>query len=108
MLEYEIPKWDGGLGQPNVYVPVEAKQAAREGECPSEGLSHAEGKDWFTRDTFMAMLRLRGLECRSPSGYAEAFLWPQASFQGRLKREFPHRPGRSSGRNQRLVCPVPP
>jgi LmbE family N-acetylglucosaminyl deacetylase len=73
MLEYEVPKWDGGLGQPNVYVPVDARQAAAKVDALLKAYRTQSGKDWFTRETFMAMLRLRGLECRSPSGYAEAF-----------------------------------
>jgi LmbE family N-acetylglucosaminyl deacetylase len=73
VLEYEIPKWDGGLGQPNVYVPLDAKQAST--KCAALLKAHRSQvkRDWFTRDTFMAMLRLRGLECRSPGGLAEAF-----------------------------------
>lgn len=73
VLEYEIPKWDGGLGQPNVYVPVAAKQAHAKVNALLKAYSTQKGKGWFTRETFMAMLRLRGIECRSPSGYAEAF-----------------------------------
>ncbi len=83
MLEYEIPKWDGGLGQPNVYVPVGAKDGAAKVNTILEVVRFAStGRDWFTRDTFMAMLRLRGLECRSPSGYAEAFHGRKLRFKG--------------------------
>jgi LmbE family N-acetylglucosaminyl deacetylase len=73
VLEYEIPKWDGGVGQPNVYVPLGAKQAGTKVDALLKAHRSQAGRDWFTRDTFMAILRLRGLECRSPSGYAEAF-----------------------------------
>lgn len=73
ILEYEIPKWDGGLGQPNVYIPVDARQAEAKVRALTKAHASQTGRDWFTRETFMAMLRLRGLECRSPSGYAEAF-----------------------------------
>jgi LmbE family N-acetylglucosaminyl deacetylase len=73
VLEYEVPKWDGGLGQPNVYVPVDADQARVKVNSLLRAYGSQKGKDWFTRDTFMAILRLRGVECRSPSGYAEAF-----------------------------------
>jgi LmbE family N-acetylglucosaminyl deacetylase len=73
VLEYEIPKWDGDLGQPNVYVAlgkraVESKIRTLLACYPSQ-----VGRDWFTRETFVSLLRLRGIECRSPSGYAEAF-----------------------------------
>jgi LmbE family N-acetylglucosaminyl deacetylase len=73
VLEYEIPKWDGGLGQPNVYVPVDARQARAKVNALVKAYGTQTARSWFTRDTFMAMLRLRGVECRSPTGYAEAF-----------------------------------
>jgi len=82
VLEYEIPKWDGGLGQPNVYVPVDAKHAQDKiGAVLGANTTQAR-KDWFTRDLFMAMLRLRGMECRSPSGYAEAFYGRKLRIKG--------------------------
>jgi LmbE family N-acetylglucosaminyl deacetylase len=73
VLEYEIPKWDGGLGQPNVYIPVTAGQAKSKVDALLSAHKSQRQRDWFTRETFMALLRLRGIECRSPSGYAEAF-----------------------------------
>lgn len=82
VLEYEIPKWDGGLGQPNVYVPVSAKDAATKVDSLLKAYRSQEGRDWFTRDTFMSLLRLRGVECRSPSGYAEAFHGRKLVFKG--------------------------
>lgn len=82
VLEYEIPKWDGGLGQPNFYVPVEARQARAKVDALLKAYASQKGKNWFTRDTFMALLRLRGLECRSASGYAEAFYGRKLRFRG--------------------------
>ena len=82
VLEYEIPKWDGGLGQPNVYVPISARDAGAKVEALLKSYPSQAERDWFTRDTFMAMLRLRGLECRSPSGYAEAFHGRKLVFKG--------------------------
>ena len=82
VLEYEVPKWDGGLGQPNVYVPVAAKDADAKVDSLMKSYSSQAKKDWYTRDTFMAMLRLRGLECRSQSGYAEAFHGRKLRFKG--------------------------
>lgn len=73
ILEYEIPKWDGGLGQPNVYVPLSARQARAKVDALLETYRTQSRRDWFDRETFMALLRLRGLECRAASGYAEAF-----------------------------------
>ena len=82
VLEYEIPKWDGELGHPNVYVPVSKKQAGAKVDALLKAYRTQGAKDWFTRETFMAMLRLRGLECRSPSGYAEAFHGRKLRFRG--------------------------
>jgi len=82
VLEYEIPKWDGGLGQPNVYVPVDARQANAKVNALLKAYRSQRGRGWFTRDTFMATLRLRGIECRSPSGYAEAFHGRKLRFRG--------------------------
>ncbi len=83
ILEYEVPKWDGGLGQPNVYVPVDKEQAGAKVDALLKAYRTQKGKDWFTRETFLAMLRLRGLECRAPSGYAEAFHGRKLRFHGR-------------------------
>jgi len=82
VLEYEVPKWDGGLGQPNVYVPVSAAQARAKVNALLKVYGTQKGRDWFTRETFLSMLRLRGLECRSPSGYAEAFHGRKLRFRG--------------------------
>lgn len=82
VLEYEIPKWDGELGSPNIYVPVSKKQAGAKVAALLKAYRTQGDKDWFTRETFLAMLRLRGLECRSPSGYAEAFHGRKLRFRG--------------------------
>ncbi|HKQ80681.1 MAG TPA: PIG-L deacetylase family protein [Steroidobacteraceae bacterium] len=73
VLEYEIPKWDGGLGQPNIYAPVSAKDAGAKVKALMRAHQSQLQRDWFTVDTFMSLLRLRGIECRSTSGLAEAF-----------------------------------
>ena len=73
VLEYEIPKWDGGLGDPNVYVPLTAAQANRKADAIVRAYRSQADRDWFTPDTFLALMRLRGIECRAPQGYAEAF-----------------------------------
>ncbi len=73
VLEYEIPKWDGGLGQPNVYIPVSARHAKAKVKALLDAHRSQRRRDWFTADTFLSLLRLRGIECRSPSGYAEGF-----------------------------------
>ena len=73
VLEYEVPKWDGGLGQPNVYVAVSRDDVQAKVAALLKSYRSQKTRDWFSRDTFLALLRLRGVECRSPSGYAEAF-----------------------------------
>lgn len=71
--EYEIVKYDGDLGRPNVYVPVSEDQARQKVELLLRHFSSQAKRSWFTAETFWAMLRLRGVECNAPSGYAEAF-----------------------------------
>jgi LmbE family N-acetylglucosaminyl deacetylase len=83
ILEYEIPKWDGGLGVPNVYVPVSSRHAMRKADWLLASHRSQAGRGWFSHDTFMSLLRLRGVECRSPSGYAEAFHGRKIRLGGR-------------------------
>jgi LmbE family N-acetylglucosaminyl deacetylase len=73
VLEYEIPKYDGDLGQPNVFVPLDEQVCHRKTDLLLESFPTQRDKPWFTHDTFRAMLRLRGIECQSPTGLAEAF-----------------------------------
>ena len=73
ILEYEIPKYDGDLGHPNVFVPLEAALCRRKVTHLLSSFPSQSTKRWFTEDLFLAMLRLRGMECNSSSGYAEAF-----------------------------------
>jgi LmbE family N-acetylglucosaminyl deacetylase len=73
ILEYEIPKWDGDLGIPNAFVPLSAAVARKKVRLLMEAFASQRGKDWFDEETFRGLARLRGLECRAPSGFAEAF-----------------------------------
>lgn len=73
ILEYEIPKYDGGLGSPNVFVPVSERNCRRKVDLLMRGFATQRSKRWFTEDTFMAMLRIRGIECNAASGHAEGF-----------------------------------
>jgi LmbE family N-acetylglucosaminyl deacetylase len=73
ILEYEVPKWDGDLGQPNVYVPVGARELERKIELLDTHFGSQRSKDWFDPEVFRGLARLRGMECRAPEGYAEAF-----------------------------------
>jgi LmbE family N-acetylglucosaminyl deacetylase len=73
ILEYEIPKYDGGLGSPSVFVPLTKAAATRKVKLLMSTFGSQLGRDWFTPETFWALMRLRGIECHAPSGYAEAF-----------------------------------
>jgi LmbE family N-acetylglucosaminyl deacetylase len=73
ILEYEIPKYEGDLGRPNVYVPLSAAAAQRKVEHLLAHFASQRSKDWFSGDTFRSLMHLRGLECRAPEGAAEAF-----------------------------------
>lgn len=73
ILEYEIPKWDGDIGQPNVYVPVSAAALSRKIELLMAHFGTQRSKQWFDDETFRGLARIRGMECRAPERYAEAF-----------------------------------
>ncbi len=82
VLEYEVPKWDGGLGEPNLYVPVSAQQLRAKVKHLLAAYASQRRRDWFTSETFVALARLRGIECRAPGGYAEAFYLRKARLIG--------------------------
>jgi LmbE family N-acetylglucosaminyl deacetylase len=73
ILEYEIPKYDGDLGQPSVFVPLSAELCQRKVQIITETFESQRSKRWFQPDTFFSLMRLRGMECNAPSGFAEAF-----------------------------------
>jgi LmbE family N-acetylglucosaminyl deacetylase len=73
ILEYEIPKWDGDMGQPNLYVPVSAGALRRKVDLLNLHFGSQRSKQWFDSETFFGLARLRGMECRAPERYAEAF-----------------------------------
>lgn len=73
ILEYEIPKYEGDLGHPNLFMPVSEAACRRKIDTLLEAFPTQRAKPWFTADTFWALLRLRGLECNSPTRFAEAF-----------------------------------
>jgi LmbE family N-acetylglucosaminyl deacetylase len=80
ILEYEVPKWDGDMGQPNFYVPLDAQAMERKIELLMAHFGTQRSKDWFDAETFRGLARLRGVECRAPSGYAEAFVARKATL----------------------------
>jgi LmbE family N-acetylglucosaminyl deacetylase len=73
ILEYEIPKYDGDLGQPNVFVPLPAEVCEKKVRYIMDTFHSQHSKRWFQPDTFRSLMRLRGMECNASSGYAEAF-----------------------------------
>ena len=73
ILEYEIPKYEGDLGHPNLFVPLEAEHCRRKIELLRKSFPSQVGRSWFTDDTFWALLRLRGVEAGAGGGYAEGF-----------------------------------
>jgi len=73
ILEYEIPKYDGDLGQPNAFVHLPGEVADRKVRAILEGFPSQRSRPWFREETFRAMMTLRGIECRAADGLAEAF-----------------------------------
>jgi LmbE family N-acetylglucosaminyl deacetylase len=71
VLHYEIPKWDGDLGRSNCYVPISPEVAQRKVSLLNEHYRSQHDRDWWDDETFLALMRIRGMECRSR--YAEAF-----------------------------------
>jgi LmbE family N-acetylglucosaminyl deacetylase len=72
ILEYEVPKYEGDLGQPNLFVPVSARIGKRKVEHLMRHFASQRSRAWFAPTTFFGLMHLRGVECRAPSGFAEA------------------------------------
>ncbi|HEX5149547.1 MAG TPA: PIG-L family deacetylase, partial [Candidatus Limnocylindrales bacterium] len=73
ILEYEIPKWDADLAPPNAYVELTAEIVERKASLLAQTFGSQADRDWFSRETFVGLARVRGIECRAAGGYAEAF-----------------------------------
>jgi len=71
ILEYEIPKYEGDLGAPNIFVPLERSVCQKKIDTVIKAFQSQHDKPWFTEETFWSLLRIRGIECNSPTGYAE-------------------------------------
>jgi LmbE family N-acetylglucosaminyl deacetylase len=90
ILEYEIPKYDGDLGRPNVFVPLSPRFRQAKLRHLMSAFPSQASRPWFTKETFDGLMRLRGIECAAAEGYAEAFygrklrLLPTATSAGRL------------------------
>jgi LmbE family N-acetylglucosaminyl deacetylase len=76
VLEYEVPKYDGDLGtggSPNFFVPVDRGTLEEKSRLIRKHFLSQSAKHWFDEEVFTGLARVRGVECRSPTGYAEAF-----------------------------------
>ena len=100
---YEIPKWDGDIGRPDVYVPLTTEQVDAKLKVLGAHFDSQRGKDWYDSDTFRALMRLRGMECRSASGYAEAFFGRKLPSTPRQARPFHSAPQLLEGRRREIL-----
>jgi hypothetical protein len=71
--EYEIPKYEGDLGRPNLFVPLTRQQADRKVELLMQHFASQSARSWFRPDTFHGLMSIRGVECAAAEGRAEAF-----------------------------------
>lgn len=80
IFEYEIPKYEGDLGQPSVFVPLAHDTAESKLEAIVTHFASQHDKPWFSAETLRALLQVRGVECQSPTGLAEAFYCRKFAF----------------------------
>jgi LmbE family N-acetylglucosaminyl deacetylase len=73
IFEYEIPKYDGDFGSPNLFISLEEEVRQQKIQYLLEFFQTQREKPWFSADLFSSMLRLRGMEANAPTRYAEAF-----------------------------------
>ena len=85
-LAYEIPKWDGDIGRPNMYYPMTESAARRKLSLLQDSYPSQHGRDWWDEEVFLGLARLRGVECRSR--YAEAFYCAKLVFEPPDSNEF--------------------
>lgn len=78
ILEYEVPKYDGDMSAPNAFVPLSEHLWRRKIDHLMDHFASQRSKPWFQEDLFSGLLRLRGMECNSPSSHAEAFFCRKA------------------------------
>ena len=81
ILEYEIPKYDGDFGSPNLFVPLEFPILQHKIKSILTAFTTQNNKHWFTEELLLSVLRIRGMECCSPTKYAEAFYCRKAILQ---------------------------
>jgi len=73
ILEYEIPKWDGDIGRPNMFMPLQDSVCRKKISNILSIFKTQASKHWFKEDLFYSILRIRGMECLSPTNHAEAY-----------------------------------
>lgn len=73
ILEYEIPKYDSDMGNPSVFLPLTKSDAEQKAQIIMQAFVSQHHRQWFSADTFLALLRLRGIQCNAAEGYAEAY-----------------------------------
>ena len=81
ILEYEIPKYDGDLGHPNFFIPLSREDANEKIDLLLDNFQSQANKHWFDKETFLSIMRLRGMESPSESKYSEAFYIRKAVLQ---------------------------
>jgi LmbE family N-acetylglucosaminyl deacetylase len=81
VLEYEIPKYDGGLVTPNHFVPIDTATCRRKVRHLMRAFPSQQGRGWWSEETFLGLMRLRGIESASRTGYAEGFHVPKAVLE---------------------------
>jgi LmbE family N-acetylglucosaminyl deacetylase len=74
ILEYEIPKYEGDLGHPNLFVHLDRHTVHQKLSSIVDSFTTQQEKYWFSKETLEAVMRLRGVESRSATGYAEGFV----------------------------------
>jgi LmbE family N-acetylglucosaminyl deacetylase len=82
ILEYEIPKYDGDMGRPNTFVPLDSPLHEQKVNHLFEVFESQRCKPWFDRASFLGLMRLRGMESNSAGGYAEAFYTRKVILHG--------------------------
>jgi LmbE family N-acetylglucosaminyl deacetylase len=80
ILEYEIPKYDGDLGHPNFFITLDEHLVSQKIQALLHYYNSQREKHWFDKETFISLLRVRGLEIASPTRYAEAFHVKKVSY----------------------------
>lgn len=83
ILEYEIPKYDGDFGSPNLFVPLSKPACERKIETILSAFKSQINKHWFSREVFLSVMRLRGMEANASSSYAEGFYCRKSVLEAR-------------------------